>query len=359
MKKIKFRKSLILFGMMGLLLSGCSSSKNYDYETSQSDFSANYLSGSASKEAYDMNMMEMEMPAESYEVETEEGYGNTTTETSQINTEITTPAVTDNRKLIKNVYLNIETKEYDQLTESINKQISSMGGYVQEASSGTYTYNNARNAHYIIRIPADQLNTFVNNMSKEGNVTSKTETTEDITLQYVDMESHKKSLVIEQERLLALLEKADKLKDIIALEERLSQVRYQLEYFESQLRTYDNLVSYSTVTLDVYEVERETKVDDVTVVDRIKTGLGENVYNLKVGLENFFVWFVSNIPNFIFIIILIAFILFIIKVTKVKDRLKAKTPKNRNVKLKGKIEEKNQEAQEKNQDPNKETDYKE
>ena len=68
---------------------------------------------------------------------------------------------------------------------------------------------------------------------------------------YVDMQSHVKALRTEQNTLLELIEKADKLKDIIALQSQLTQVRYEIESYESQLRMYDNRVNYSTLNLTV------------------------------------------------------------------------------------------------------------
>ena len=68
-----------------------------------------------------------------------------------------------------------------------------------------------------------------------------------MTLQYVDLESHKKALTTEQDRLIELMEQAETVEDIITIEGRLSEVRYQLESMESQLRTYDNKIDYSTV----------------------------------------------------------------------------------------------------------------
>ena len=54
---------------------------------------------------------------------------------------------------------------------------------------------------------------------------------DDVTLRYVDVDSHKKALETEQERLLALLEKAENVEDIITIENRLSDVRYELENY--------------------------------------------------------------------------------------------------------------------------------
>ena len=92
------------------------------------------------------------------------------------------------------------------------------------------------------RIPAKRLDEFVQRVGEQSNITNKEERVEDVTLQYVDLESRKKALATEQDRLLELLEKAESVEDIISIEARLSDVRYELESMESQLRTLNNQI---------------------------------------------------------------------------------------------------------------------
>ena len=68
----------------------------------------------------------------------------------------------------------------------------------------------------------------------------------------------KKALETEQDRLLELMEQAETTEDLLAIESRLTDVRYQLESAASQLKLYDSLVSYSTVYLTVEEVQKLT-----------------------------------------------------------------------------------------------------
>ena len=64
-------------------------------------------------------------------------------------------------------------------------------------------------------------------VSEIGNVTQKNESVEDVTLQYVDVESRKKALETEQERLMELLSSAENMEDLLAIESKLSEVRYE------------------------------------------------------------------------------------------------------------------------------------
>ncbi len=202
------------------------------------------------------------------------------------------------RKLIRNVSLELQTLEFDTFTGKIAELVEELGGYVENSSfnGNSIYYTSDRSASYTLRIPAAQLDLFVEQVGAMANVTYRNESTQDVTLQYVDMEAHKKSLQTEYDRLLELLAIAENVDAIVTLEARLSEVRYQIESYESQLRLYDNQVDYSTVYLKVDEVKRETQADEGSVWDRITTRLSDNFYQIGRDMEEFTVWFVSSLP---------------------------------------------------------------
>ena len=156
------------------------------------------------------------------------------------------------RKLIRNVNLSLQTKEFDTVLENMSQKVKDLGGYIQDSSvwGSSSDYSSSRSASYTLRIPSDKLDEFIDVVETLGNVTYKNESVDDVTLRYVDVDSHKKALETEQERLLALLEKAENVEDIITIENRLSDVRYELENYESQIRLLDNQIDYSTVSSD-------------------------------------------------------------------------------------------------------------
>lgn len=236
-------------------------------------------------------------------------------------------AVGDKRKLIKNVSMSVETEEFDTLIAKLESKIEASGGYIENMMyNGSSLYGNSdRTAGMTIRIPKDRLDGFVTEVSAISNVVSRNESTTDVTMQYVDLESHKKALWIEQERLMELLGQAETMDAIIALEKRLSEVRYELESMESQLRTYDNLVDYSTVQLDIMEVVKLTPVREKSAMDRMADGFAGSLENLISGLKNFFITLVILLPYIIFIVfwtLVILALIFGIRKIKKKNTLK-------------------------------------
>ena len=224
---------------------------------------------------------------------------------------------TTNRKLIKTVNMSVETKEFDNLVSGIEEQVAATGGYIEASSISNNNYYNNRNsvryANYTVRIPANQLNSFLERVKGVSNVVSINQDVRDVTLSYTDLESHKKSLKTEQERLLALLENADNMEDIITIEERLSEVRYEIESMESQLRVMDNQVDYSTVYIDITEVKELTVVDPETDGERMVRRFKENIYDIGRGFKEFGIGFVIAVPYLVVWAVIILIIVLIIR----------------------------------------------
>ena len=209
------------------------------------------------------------------------------------------------QKLIKTVSLTMETREFDTLLENIQAKTAECGGYVESSEISGLSYYNTNGYRYAwmaLRIPAGRLDEFITVVSGLGNVTSKNESVQDVTLQYVDVESHIAALETEESRLLELMEQAESMEDIITIESRLSEIRYELQSYESRLRTYDNQVDYSTVTVSIDEVDRETVIEeDPGFFGEIRMRLSDNFYEIGQGLRNFGVWFISSLPYLVLI----------------------------------------------------------
>jgi len=212
------------------------------------------------------------------------------------------------RKLITTVNMETETEHYDDLMLWLNARIHEYGGYV-EYSENYGNQNSRRSASITIRIPATNLETFLTGLSQESNVTYQSRSVKDITLNYVDVQSHKEALLVEQERLMQLLEKADNLQDLLSIEQRLTHVRYELESYESQLRTYDNQIDYSTIHLSIREVKVLTAPEPEGFWERVTAGFKDDLEDVTDDLVEFAIDFLSSIPTLILwaVILVIAF----------------------------------------------------
>jgi len=247
----------------------------------------------ASSEAYDNAMMKQEA-AEEAPAAGELSYGVSNS---------VTDAVSADQKLIKRVFMETETEDLEALLPVIAAKITELGGYVerQELYNGSIQSSyRSRSAYMTVRIPAARLGEFTSQVEGVSNVVNYTENTDDVTLKYVDTESRVKALQVEQERLLELLAKAENMTDLLEIEARLTDVRYELESYASQLRALDNKVSYATVELNVRQVRVYTEVEPQTVWQRISCGFGENLRDIGEDLTDFFVWVTVYSPQLIF-----------------------------------------------------------
>lgn len=200
----------------------------------------------------------------------------------------TTATPQDGQKLVRKVWLNAETEDMDGLLAAVEEKITELSGYVEarEVYNGSqYSGRRYRNAELTVRIPVENMDGFISHVTENANITSTTETVENITLTYIATQSRITALETEQTRLLELLAQAENMDDLLQIEKRLTEVRTELEEVTSQLRMYDNMVSYSTIYLTVNEVTEYTVVEEPeTVWQRIGTGF---VRSLK-GVGNFF-----------------------------------------------------------------------
>ena len=221
------------------------------------------------------------------------------------------------------------TPNLDALMADLEQAISGVGGYVEDQNihnGSNYTSRRYRNANLTIRIPDDYVEQFTGNVSDMANVVSQNLRREDITLKYVATASRVTALETEETRLLELLAKAETMADLLEIEARLTDVRYELENYASQLRLYDNQVDYATIYLSISEVQEYTPVEEPTFLERIKTTFSNALEGLGDGIVNITVFLVGNSPYLLAFGIL-GFVTVILVKRSGKIRLKKKAKK--------------------------------
>jgi len=205
--------------------------------------------------------------------------------------------VDENRKIIKTVDETVQTDAYDDFIASVKTAVEQCSGYIENASySGNsyYNKNNYRNAYFVIRIPADQLDSFTSTVDSMAVVTSYSEGIKDVTLAYVDIESRINVLVAEETALLEILSKADTVNSMLSVRAQLNEVQSDLASLRAQKKALDDKISYSTVNLRVNEVRVATATEEQGFFDEVKAEFSENLYNIGQGFRSFGVWFLGN-----------------------------------------------------------------
>lgn len=317
MNRKQLIKPLLFLGSL-LLLSGCGSDSAKTY--SNSSYAATSQSSSEGDYGwYEESSDEMDMAA----TDTTED-----AEPAEAGSGIPDEALNDqaNRKLIKTVSLSMETQAFDEMKAQLEEAITSFGGYVESSDYNIPTGSYSKNRFYSItvRVPSDKLDEFTDKVGNLGTITNKSENVEDVTLDYVDKEAYLESLRTEYNRVTELLEEATDLDQILALESKLSDLRYEINSYESRLRTYDNLIDYSTVYLYISEVQYVTDVQP-TVGSRISNGFRDSLLTIRDFFVNLIVFLLANLP--ILLLIAIFIVLIVVIVRKIPKKIRNKDKK--------------------------------
>ena len=241
-------------------------------------------------------------------------------------------ALPEGRKWIITIDMTVETDDLDMLTADLDQKIKSLGGYVEDQSvhnGSNYASRRYRSANLTVRIPEEKADQFTSDISGLANVVSQNLRREDITLNYVATSSRVTALETEEARLLELLAQAETMEDLLTIEARLTDVRYELENYTSQLRLYDNQIDYATIYLYIEEVQEYTPVEEPGFFERIRNTFSDALEGLGDGIVNITVFLVGNSP-YILVFCAMAFVIFKL----------AKSPRIRFRKKPGKDEQK-------------------
>lgn len=224
------------------------------------------------------------------------------------------------RKMIMDGNVSLETLKFDDSIEAMDRLIERVGGFAEVRTvRGKSSQSRAlRSANYVIRVPADTFDAVLKDMGTIGTVLESNSKGTDITDQYYDSQTRVKTLKVQEETLLDILAKATKLEDVITLESRISDVRYEIESIENTLKNYDRLVSFSRITIYIQEVDdvTETRPLAKTLDQRISSSFTQSLQDFRIGLEDFLVWLVGSWITLLFLAILAIITLIAVKSRK-------------------------------------------
>ncbi len=229
--------------------------------------------------------------------------------------------VTD-RKIIKTVTESVQTDKYDDFMASLSEAVSSAGGYIaskQEHGESYYNSESLRYTYAVIRIPAEALDAFTAKVDTLAVVTSYNESIQDVTTDYVDVESRIAVLSAEESALLDMLEKATTVETALDIRKRLLEVQSDLASLRAQKESYDDRIAYSTVSLRISEVRRAAETNP-GFFDEVGGNFSDSLYNIGQGFRSFGVWLLGDFLYILFALVGIAVAAFVVKCVYTKIR---------------------------------------
>lgn len=166
------------------------------------------------------------------------------------------------QKIIRNADLAIETTGIEALAVEIEKYAISGGGYLANSSQ----YTNSKNKLCIdltVRIPSAKFDPFITWLEEKTPLKNKRYYTEDVTEQYIDLESRINNLTAQEKRLQAILEKATTVDELLKIERELERVRGEIESLTGRFKYLKNRVDFSTINISL--TDKETVQSDVAL----------------------------------------------------------------------------------------------
>ena len=199
----------------------------------------------------------------------------------------------EDRKLVRTADLTICTDAFDAAVEQVEAAVNELGGYIENL----YQYGeNVRRLSLSMRVPSEKLDEFLARMDGAGRVTSRSETTTDMTVQYSDNQARLDTLYQKRDRLNELLVKAENVSDLIEIESAIADTQYQIESYETSQRSIDRQVDMSAVTVTLVEEEQAADNPELTLGQRIRAGFIASINGLAELGRNIIVFIVMAAP---------------------------------------------------------------
>lgn len=202
-------------------------------------------------------------------------------------------------KIIRTVNFTIRTQQYDAAYAALSTLVSTYGGTVESLNlSGDQSAGSLRRASLTLRIPSEKLDAFVAGANDIGGVSNYSESSDDVSDTYYDLQSRLDTQKTKMARLLQLMEKAETTSDLIELENAISDTQYMIDSYTGRLNGYDSRVNNSYVYVTIRELSNAEAVEEEN------TPLGQRIANaVKASLEaagraaqGFAVFFVAALP---------------------------------------------------------------
>ena len=225
--------------------------------------------------------------------------------------------VVTERLVIQNVDMSIVVPDPEARMDEIADMAVAMGGFV--VSSNLYQSSYGPNeiivpeARMTVRVPSERLDEALETI-KEGavDVNYENRSGEDVTSQYVDLQSRLKAKQAAEEKLLEFLEEATDTEDALSVYVQLQQIQSEIEVLKGQIQYYEESAALSAISIQLIA---EEKVEPIEIGGwRLQGTVNDAVQDLILftqGFTRFLIRFVLTILPALILIAVPAFLLFL------------------------------------------------
>ncbi|WP_121640078.1 DUF4349 domain-containing protein [Virgibacillus sp. Bac330] len=211
----------------------------------------------------------------------------------------------DQRKVIYTADTRIEVKDLQKKIATLESLIIDYDGYIVESSRSNDTKENNRTGFITARVPQTNFKSFMDKVeSGEGKLLSSNISGQDVTEEYVDLESRLQSKKVVEKRLLAFMEQAEKTEDLLAISEDLAEVQEEIEQITGRMNYLQNKADLATVHIEIQENNVSLEDGDLNTWEATKQQFIKSINFLLKVISNVFVFIAGNMPVLILISVL-------------------------------------------------------
>ncbi|MBV6624026.1 MAG: DUF4349 domain-containing protein [Rivularia sp. (in: Bacteria)] len=208
-------------------------------------------------------------------------------------------------QLIKKAQVTVIVNSLDKSVDAVEQIINQQNGYLLSLEETQLNNSDSRpNATVQMRVPQNLLETTLNKLSELGTVQSRSISAEDVGEQIVDFQARLTNLRRTETNLQKIMDKSGSVKDILGVAQELSNVREKIERITAQLKSLQNQVAYSTITLNL-EAAVSKKGNQPGLPSQIQDAWNNSTSSFAaftVGLMKLGIWLVVYTP-YLFVLI--------------------------------------------------------
>jgi hypothetical protein len=205
---------------------------------------------------------------------------------------------TNGPMIIRTADLSLITKEFDKARANLEAILKRYRGYVGELQAGGNT-GSGRTLSATLRVPADQLDATLTEVKTLGRVESESQSGQDVTSQYVDLQARLSNARNTEQRLTDLLRnRTGKLSDVLQVEQEVDRVRGQIEQMEAERKNMSNQVSYATLNATIAEdYKAQLQVVPPSTSTRLSNAAVEGYRSMADGVVSLALFLLSTGPS--------------------------------------------------------------
>lgn len=227
-------------------------------------------------------------------------------------------AAAQTAKIIRTASFTVKTQAFDGDYQAMLSLVTEMGGRVAYSSvSGDTSAGTLRTARLTLRIPTDRLDAFLAGAAGVGEVTNMTQSAEDVSESYYDLQSRLDTQRSKMARLKELMAKTESVSELIEVESAIADTQYMIDSYQSSLNGYDSRIDDSEVTVTIREV-KGSETTKSSLGDRISEAISDSADEFVNFLQDMLIFMLAALPWLLASAVIFAVIVVLIKKKKKK-----------------------------------------